>query len=93
MKISRQDLLALRAAIETRFSAADRVAIWSRYVARQLSAERFRWDMLRASGFDTAPLYRAGLNDNDISTALRHIIRVKTAADSKTRADPRARRR
>jgi len=77
MKIHRQDFLALRAAILARFSAADRVAIWSRYVARDLSAKRFRWDMLHASGFDTGPLYRAGLDDNHIDTALKNILPVR----------------
>ena len=77
MKMHRQDYLALQAAIERRFNAADRVAIWSRYVARDLSADRFRWDMLHASGFDTGPLYRAGLNDNHIGTALRNILPIK----------------
>ena len=77
MKMHRQDYLALDAAIKRRCSAADRVAIWSHYVALDLSADRFRWDMLHASGFDTAALYRAGLNDNHISTALRNILPVK----------------
>jgi hypothetical protein len=77
MKIHRQDFLALQAAIERRFSAADRVAIWSRYAARELGPDRFRWDMLHASGFNTAPLYNAGLNDNHITTALRAILPIR----------------
>lgn len=79
MKIHPQDLAALEAAITKRFSAADRVALWSRYVARGLSAERFRWDMLHASGFNTKPLYDAGLNDSHIDTALRRIIPIRDA--------------
>lgn len=76
MKIQPNDYAALKLAIETRFTAADRVAIWSRYVARDLSATRFRWDMLWASGFDTRPLYDAGLNDSHIDTALRSIMPI-----------------
>lgn len=77
MKMHRQDYLALESAILQRFTAADRVAIWSRYVARGLSATRFRWDMLHASGFDTRPLYAAGLNDDHIDTALRRILPIR----------------
>jgi len=78
MKILRQDYLAMEAAIFARFTAADRVAIWSRYVARDLTATRFRWDMLHASGFDVGALYRAGLDDKHIDTALRRILPIQT---------------
>ena len=37
------------------------------------SAMRQRWDALHKSGFDTRPLYAAGLNDDHIDTALRRI--------------------
>jgi hypothetical protein len=37
------------------------------------SAMRQRWDALHKSGFDTRPLYTAGLNDDHIDTALRRI--------------------
>ncbi|RPI47200.1 MAG: hypothetical protein EHM67_00020 [Hyphomicrobiaceae bacterium] len=76
MKMHQQDFLALEAAIKNRFSAADRVAMWSRYVARDLGAKRFRWDLLHASGFDTRGLYAAGLNDSHIDTALRRIVPI-----------------
>ena len=74
MKIHRQDLLALQAAIDRRFNASDRAAIHDRYRARGLSDQRFRWDMLHASGFDIQPLYKAGLNDSHIDTALRYVM-------------------
>jgi len=77
MKMHRQDYLALQAAIEKRFNAADRVAIWSRYAARGLSAERFRWDMMSASGFDYIAFYDCGLSDNHISTALKNILPIR----------------
>lgn len=77
MRIHPKDLAALRAAIAARFSAADIVEIQKRYAARDLSAMRFRWDMMHASGFNTAPLYRAGLNDSHIDTALRNIFENK----------------
>ena len=35
---------------------------------------RFRWDIFSACGIDPSPLYRSGLNDSHISTALRRII-------------------
>lgn len=41
----------------------------------ELSAERNRWDMLHASRYDTHGLFRAGLNDDHIDTALRKIAR------------------
>ena len=41
----------------------------------EVSPERARWDALWASGFDAAPLYLAGLNDDHIDTALRKIAR------------------
>ena len=76
MKMHRQDYLALAAAIDATHSAADRVAIWDRYVARGLSATRFRWDMLHAS-FDVGRLYAAGLENSHIDTALRRIIPIQ----------------
>src|SRR5262245_7439112 len=35
--------------------------------------ERARWDLLFYSGFNTSKLYDAGLDDSNISTALRKI--------------------
>jgi hypothetical protein len=37
------------------------------------SPTRQRWDAMHKSGFDTNPLYKAGLNDAHIDTALRRI--------------------
>jgi hypothetical protein len=36
---------------------------------------RQRWDALYASQIDIPALYRAGLNDDHIDTALRHIAK------------------
>jgi hypothetical protein len=44
------------------------------YHARGLTLMRARWDTLHASGFDTSPLYREGLADSHIDTALRRIL-------------------
>ena len=50
-----------------------------KYRAAGLSDERWRWDLLHASGFNTSLLYahngRPGLNDNHIDTALRQITK------------------
>jgi hypothetical protein len=43
------------------------------YKGKGLSAQRYRWDLLHASRFDTNQLYKAGLNDSHIDTALRKI--------------------
>ena len=77
MKMHSMDYRALQAAIEKRFSAPERIAIYSRYVARGLSAKRFRWDMLHASGFNITALYNNGLNNSHIDTALRSIIPIR----------------
>lgn len=37
------------------------------------SPMRQRWDAMHKSGYDTRPLYKAGLNDDHIDTALRKI--------------------
>ncbi len=39
-----------------------------------MTAKRARWDALWASGFDVARLYKEGLNDEHIDTALRSIV-------------------
>ena len=83
MKMHRLDYLELERAINARFSAADRVAIWSRYVARDLSARRFRWDLLHASGFNFTSLYQYGINDNHIDTALRRIIPIREESNGR----------
>ena len=74
MRVSPHQLESLREAIHARFSTIDLAAIAKRYEARGLSATRFRWDMLHASGFDTRELYYRGLTDEHIDTAVRHIV-------------------
>ena len=75
MKMDRDTFASLKAAIDSLF-AGKMAEHWNEYKARGFSAERFRWDALHASGFKTAPLYSAGLNDSHIDTALRRIVPV-----------------
>ena len=42
-----------------------------------LSPKRFRWDLLSATDFPVGTLYREGLNDDHIDTALRRITGTK----------------
>ena len=64
MKMSPGDFASLRAAVTPHLaSTAD----------PSHSSMRQRWDAMHKSGFDTRPLYKAGLNDNHIDTALRRI--------------------
>lgn len=71
MKIKDSDLASLRAACESVLAQHPRAA--AEYAARGLSHKRFRWDVLRASGFNTVGLYWY-LNDDHIDTALRAIM-------------------
>lgn len=52
-------------------------AIWPRLppIRYGPSTMRQRWDFLWASGYDVNKLYKAGLNDDHIDTALRTITR------------------
>jgi hypothetical protein len=64
MKMSSGDFASLRAAVTPHMaSTAD----------PSHSAMRQRWDAMNKSGYDTRPLYKAGLNDDHIDTALRKI--------------------
>ena len=63
MKIHPQDYIALRNAVLPFRAQGNPMTM------------RDRWDMLWRSGFDIAPLYRAGLNDDHIDTALRRIVK------------------
>lgn len=80
MRMNPATLAALRAALDSKFPPEVREAYRERYRAAGLTAERWRWDMLHASGYDTAPLYRErdrggeGLNDSHVSTALRALL-------------------
>jgi hypothetical protein len=49
--------------------------IWRNCRGQGLTPMRFRWDALHASKFDTNVLYKAGLNDDHIDTALRAICK------------------
>lgn len=71
LKIQPADFAALRAAVQKVLTANP--GSRADYTARRLSAERFRWDVLHASGYSTAPLYRY-LTDAQIDTALRAIV-------------------
>lgn len=44
-----------------------------KYTNAGLTLNRYRWDALHASGFDTRPLYEY-LNDSHIETALRNVL-------------------
>jgi len=68
------DVLAehIRAFLNARCLSEDDVTEY--YHARGLSPQRARWDTLHASRFDTARLYREGLTDDHIDTALRRIL-------------------
>lgn len=71
MKIRPEDLDALRRAIEKvieRFPSASRI-----YQEKNMSLNRYRWDLLHASDMDKNRLYMY-LNDAHIETALRRII-------------------
>ena len=64
MKMSASDFAALRTAVTPHLATT---------ADPSQSAMRQRWDAMHKSGFDTRPLYKAGLNDDQIDTALRRI--------------------
>ena len=72
MKMLAADYAALRDAIEYRFRG-EFTAWKDRYKVDGLSDERFRWDCLHISGFNTCSFY-AYLNDSHIDTALKRIV-------------------
>ena len=51
------------------------------YKEHDLTPKRYRWDLLSASLFPTEVLYRSGLNDDHIDTALRAIITTWSTKD------------
>lgn len=70
MKITQSDYEDLKQAIETAVKKyPDALAF---YRQRTLNDERYRWDMLHVSGFNTSRLYEY-LDDSHIDTALRKI--------------------
>lgn len=82
MKISQEHFDYLRAAIEPWDTLARRFA----YRRAGYSADRYRWDMLWASGLGpwvSANLYPAGLADSHIDSALRKIVRDNVAPADK----------
>jgi hypothetical protein len=64
MKMSAGDFAKLSAAVTPHLASTANPAH---------SDTRQRWDAMWKSGFDTTPLYKAGLNDAHIDTALRRI--------------------
>lgn len=64
MKMSSGDFASLSAAVKPHLASTADPAH---------SPMRQRWDAMNKSGFNTSPLYKAGLNDNHIDTALRKI--------------------
>lgn len=71
MKILESDLSALREAIAPIIVAHPEAR--AQYREAGLSEERYRWDILHASRFNTATLY-AYLDDSNIDSALRAIL-------------------
>ena len=77
------DFDALHEAIRDSFSPGGRNFIEGKgfsdyrksYHAAGFSDERFRWDCLWSSGFDTSPRF-SYLDDSHIDTALRRIIEL-----------------
>ena len=70
MRISQVHYAALRECLVLRFTMT----------AQPYHTMRERWDLLHESGFDTRPLYAAGLDDSHIDTALRAIGKEWDAA-------------
>ena len=78
MKMQPATFRALRAVILSEFTPQALRNVASAHKAYGLSAERFRWDVLHASTFDSNRLYNEGLNDSHIDTALRQILTYYT---------------
>ena len=72
MKMTKQDYQALRAACATIRVQQPNITPAS-YRVGGGSAQRFRWDLMYASGFNIRPLYKY-LNDQHIDMALRSIV-------------------
>lgn len=74
MKMQLETFRALRAEIRNEFEPWKLRALATHYSVNGLSPERYRWDILLASNFDTGRFYREGLNDIHVDTALRKIL-------------------
>ena len=74
MKMRPETFRAMRAVMLDKFEPAKLRALATHYSVNGLSAMRYRWDVLHHSGFDTGRLYREGLADSHIDTALRQIL-------------------
>jgi hypothetical protein len=73
MKMSPEHYAKIEAAMKAKL--AEKPDAWATYKAAGLSPMRFRWDLMRAAKVDTGFLYKAGLNDDHIDTALRKICK------------------
>ncbi len=71
MKMQPEHYEQLRESIQSLLKAQPKVTVQS-HRDLGLTAERFRWDALHASGFDTSVLYDY-LDDKHIDTAIRRI--------------------
>jgi len=71
MKMRPDDYERLTESIQSLLKRQPEVSVET-YLGQGMTAERFRWDALHASGFDTRALYDY-LDDDHIDTALRRI--------------------
>jgi hypothetical protein len=69
MKMHRQDYIALCNALAPFLAQGSPVTM------------RDRWELLWRSGFDVETLYKAGLNDDHIDTALRRMSKQSLERD------------
>lgn len=70
MKMAQGTFEALKAAVLAKHDPDHKAA----YLEKGLSPMRYRWDCFHASHYDVMALYREGLNDSHIDTALRAIL-------------------
>jgi len=75
MKMTKEDYEKLKSSINSLFSITSLEDSKRLYIIKGYSMERFRWDCLHHSDFDTNRLYNY-LNDKHIDTALRRITRT-----------------
>ncbi len=69
MKMKKETYNALKSMVDVHHSTE----LHKAYVNDGVSDEQYRWDILFRSGFSMRTLYKMGLNDNHIDTALRKI--------------------
>ena len=72
LKIKKEHYISLQQSIN--LCLEKRPNLRKEYINNGLSDERFRWDVLWLSGFNTSILYDY-LNDTHIDTALKHILK------------------